>query len=145
MGIAPKFSAADVHKMVEAKMQGVTAQIEAKLIRVGNKFVADARQKADFTDRTGNLRSSIGFIVLKDGKQIAADFEKSVKGTDKVTGEVTGVGLANQIGNKFNKGYTLVVVAGMEYAAAVESKGRDVLTGSSIQAVANLSQYFKRK
>ena len=144
MGIKPTFAAADVHKMVDAKMKGVTAQIEAKLIRVGNKFVADARQKADFTDRTGNLRSSIGFIVLKDGKQIAADFERSAIGTDKATGEVTAVGLANQVGAKFKNGYCLVVVAGMEYAAAVEMRGRDVLTGSSIEAKTNLQKYFKQ-
>ena len=170
MGIAPKFSAADVHKIVEAKMQGVTAQIEAKLTRVGNKFVADARLKADndeygealrgiskttginkaiidgdtpsFTDRTGNLRSSIGFIIMKDGDELKSDFEQTLDGA---SGKTKAISYAKEVGGQYKGSYTLVVVAGMEYAAAVESLGYDVMTGSSIQATENLNKYFKRK
>jgi hypothetical protein len=38
----------------------------------------------------------------------------------------------------------VIVVAGMSYAAAVESKGRDVLTGSSQVAVSSLKKAIER-
>jgi hypothetical protein len=37
----------------------------------------------------------------------------------------------------------LIVVAGMDYAAAVESRGKDVLTASSIKAKNELKQAIK--
>jgi len=37
---------------------------------------------------------------------------------------------ANQIKSKY-KGLVLIGIAGMEYAAAVEAKGYDVITGSA--------------
>ncbi|MBR7002060.1 MAG: hypothetical protein IKI11_05325, partial [Neisseriaceae bacterium] len=46
-------------------------------------------------------------------------------------GQATGRNLANEIAGKFNDCIVAVVVCGAEYAAAVESKGYDVLTGSA--------------
>jgi hypothetical protein len=142
--IKASFNAKDVEKMLKAKIAGMLKAVEAQLIRIGNEFVIDARLKADFTDRTGNLRSSIGYIVTLNGEIITQDFEPANKGTDKVTGELTGQSLAMSVADDFVSGYALIVVAGMEYAAAVESMGKDVLTGSSLQAVASLNKHFKK-
>lgn len=139
------FTQKDIEKRLKAKIAGMLKAVESRLIRIGLQFVIDARTKADFTDRTGNLRSSIGFILLLNGVPIVEDFEPSINGTDKVTGELSGQELALSVAAEFQSGYALIVVAGMEYAAAVESKGLDVLTGSSIKAVASLKKHFKRK
>ena len=140
--IRAKFTAADIHKTMLAKVAKMEKAIEARLIRIGNKFVRDARLNADFTDRTGNLRSSIGYVLIGDGTPIKADFEDTKKG---LLGKAKAIEYATEITSGYNHGYVLVVVAGMEYAAAVESMGKDVLTGSSLSAVASLNKHFKKK
>lgn len=140
--IKAKFTAAEIHKTMLAKVAKMEKAIEARLIRIGNKFVRDARLNADFTDRTGNLRSSIGYVLIGDGTPIKADFEDTKKG---LMGKTKAIEYATEITSGYNHGYVLVVVAGMEYAARVESHGFDVLTGSSIAATNELTKYFKRK
>ena len=68
---------------------------------------------------------------FKDGKPVNIAFE-AVKGGH--VGVHEGQRLAQQIGENYTDGYTLVVVAGMNYAVHVESKGRDVLTSAEKQA-----------
>ncbi len=80
-----------------------------------------------FHDQTGNLRSSIGYVVVKDGKPVNVSFG-AVKGGHAGVNE--GQRLALQVGSRQTDGYALVVVAGMNYAVHVESKGRDVLTSA---------------
>lgn len=143
--IKAQFKASDIHKMVHRKIANMEKAIEARLIRIGDKFVRDARTKADFTDRTGNLRSSIGYLLLANGKLFKADFDQT---KDGVIGKATAQNYARELAAEsvqYSKGYVLIVVAGMEYAARVESHGYDVLTGSSIAATNELTKYFKRK
>ena len=134
MGIRPLFSKGSIKRQIEQKKAVVESLIEMRLRRVGLDFVSKARINADFTDRTGNLRSSIGFIILKDGSPVYQNFETSKKGTDKQSGLRRGLEFASKEGEILMVGYVLIVVAGMEYAAAVESKGFDVLTSGSIIA-----------
>ncbi len=145
MGIRAQFKASDIHKSMLLKIEKIERSIEARLIRIGSEFVTDARLKADFTDRTGNLRSSIGYLLLSHGKPIKADFDQT---KDGVIGKANAKKYAKELAaihSEYAKGYTLIVVAGMEYAAAVESRGFDVLTGSSLKATATLNKYFKKK
>lgn len=102
----------------------------------------NARTNANFTDQTGNLRSSIGYLLLKDGKPIDEDFTASPIGTDRETGKKKGYEFAL---SKFKqeKGYVLILVAGMQYAAAVESKGFDVITTSSFLAKDSVQKLFE--
>lgn len=79
-----------------------------------------------FTDQTGNLRSSMGYMVFVDGVAIHTAYE-AVKGASK--GVKEGEELAKKIGSK-QSGLCLVVTAGMNYALYVEAKGRDVLTSA---------------
>ena len=92
-----------------------------------------------YADQTGNLRSSIGYVIFYDGEKVAgggfgggALFANSegVKGSG-VQGGKTGNEISEKIAAKYSKGFVVVIVAGMEYATYVEAKGYDVLTGSS--------------
>lgn len=76
----------------------------------------------EYLDQTGNLRDSIGYVIVKDGKVIKSHLGS--QGADNVNAMIA------KSAAKIPKGYGLIVVAGMEYAAAVESKGYDVLTSS---------------
>ena len=54
-------------------------------------------------------------------------------------GSKVGYELAKQVGQQ-TQGYALVVVAGMNYAVHVESKGRDVLTSAEKQAEKDIAK-----
>jgi len=72
----------------------------------------------DYLDNTSNLRNSIGYFIAEDGVIL------------KENGNSTAKGVAIEVINKNTSGFVLVVVAGMEYAAAVEAKGYNVITSS---------------
>lgn len=100
---------------------------------IGEEIINKARQKGEFTDRTGALRSSEGYMILNDGKIQTLKFNPTIDSTGKQEGE----DLAKNLVKEHNKGIQLIVFAGMEYALYVEAKGFDVLSGS----VLNKSQF----
>ena len=134
--IKPKFTLEGIKRVIHEKLDKIEQAIIMRLQFVGETFVKNARENANFTDRTGNLRSSIGYVILKNGERIASDI-KPGKG-----GETSETVLGKVVPN-FPKGFVLIVVAGMEYAAAVESKNFDVLTGSSLIAEDELRTAIK--
>ena len=129
MGISANFNINDIDATFKALLAEVDRQLIESLTRVGEEAVKLAKMippERGFKDRTGNLRSSIGYVVLVDGKPVNVAFA-AVKGGHAGVNE--GKRLALQVGSK-TEGYALVVVAGMNYAVHVESKGRDVLTSA---------------
>lgn len=143
MKLTPTFKVSDIMKDVRVKIENIDEFILNELNYVGLEFVRNARVKADFTDRTGNLRSSIGYMILKNGQIMSEDFEDSAQGTDKSTGKQKGFEFAF-LKAEVTTGFVLIVVAGMEYAVYVESKGYDVITGSSLLAENDLRQAFEK-
>lgn len=127
MGVTPNFTSAELRRDLENRMQRIENAVLETLKRIGETFVRNARENGTYNDITGNLRSSVGYIILKNGVQI----EESFGGK---TGGAQAKKVASEVAGKFPRGYVLIVVAGMDYAAAVESRGRDVLTASSIIA-----------
>jgi len=134
MGLKANFTQGDIRDAMAQKLKRIEQMILNELQYVGETFVRNARENGSYTDQTGNLRSSIGYIILKDGQDVFENFEEATQGTDKQAGRARGEKFAKELAAKYPNGYALIVVAGMEYAAAVESKGRDVLTASSFQA-----------
>ncbi len=127
--INPKFNPADITKMVREKVQEIENEVIDRLQFIGETFVNNARDNGTYTDRTGNLRSSIGYVIIKNGKQIFSAFDGETE-----EGKANGMAIAAEASKKFKKGIALIVVAGMDYAGYVESKSYDVLTASSITA-----------
>lgn len=129
MGLEANFTG-DIDGTFRALLLDIERQIIESLCRIGEEAVSMAKtipEERGFTDRTGNLRSSMGYIVFKDGKPLNIDFKVEKGGN---IGAQEGERLAVQVGGSYTEGYTLVVVAGMKYAVYVESKGRDVLTSA---------------
>ena len=100
----------------------------------GETFIRHARLNREFEDDTGNLQSSIGYIIAKDGKML---FE-AIKGIDdylqKPKGKAEGLRLAKAVLKENSKGWVLVGVAGMDYGIYVEARGIDVISGSTLEA-----------
>src|SRR5687768_1933158 len=107
--ITPKFTKAQIQKLVGGKLQKVYEAYFQLLLFVGETFVKNSREKGTYTDRTGNLRNSTGYVILRDGKQIAANFRKVSEGNGKDKTEVDAPSLALEkaleIGKKFPKGF----------------------------------------
>jgi len=152
--INPKFNKEAITAMMAKQMAKIEAATLSRLQRIGEQFVADARNDGTYKDQTGNLRNSIGYVILKNGEQLQDNFRLAAKveveitrgknkGKKKTTkgsanGKEKAMALIEELKANFPRGYVLIVVAGMDYAAAVESKGKDVLTGSSKKATASL-------
>lgn len=105
------------------------------LCRLGELVVKYAKENGNYTDRTANLRNSIGYIVVQSGRVVAESFtggaSPTVVGGDPKTAMEKGRTYARQAASEYNAEKTyLVWVAGMEYAAYVEAKNFDVLQGS---------------
>ncbi|MHA4844413.1 hypothetical protein ACX0G7_09625 [Flavitalea antarctica] len=134
----PNFNGKSLRKYFQEKTDAFNTVILDQMKQVGEEFVRDARGTNTYKDRTRNLRGSIGYVILKNGKQIFGSFAGTDVGQNKAKKVIASMK------NEFATGYALIGVAGMQYAAAVEAKGFDVITGSSIDAEASLNRAFKK-
>lgn len=125
MGVKANFNMQNIRK----KLDEAKTKKENDIIRVlsflGEKCVNDARQAGSYTDRTSNLRNSTGYVVLKDGQEVFESFDGDTQDGRKNAREV-----ATKVSVDYPDGIVLIVVAGMNYAAYVESKGFNVLTST---------------
>lgn len=119
-------------------------RIEKALIYQLEYLVADlenhAKLSAGYKDRTANLKSSIGGVVLKNGTPI------SYKGFDgRPVGVKTGNEFINTLIRQFTSGYVLILVAGMDYATFVENyHGLNVLKKSEMRMMSELPKMLNQ-
>jgi hypothetical protein len=142
VSLKPRWTKQQVHDLMQKERERLVKAVLLRLVRIGEQFVSNARSKTaaqgGFRDRTGNLRNSIGYVVLNNGAQYRSDFKTTVSGGSAGASKAQAV--ASDVAGQFPSGLVLIVVAGMEYASAVESRGRDVITGSSLAAKNELRQ-----
>lgn len=119
---------------IDITCRKATERLIQTFIYVGEACVKEARIKANFKDQTGNLRSSIGYVLMYDGRIVkTSEFDAVQSGNE---GSTVGNKFAERLAQKSakNKGVTLIVVAGMNYASHVVARGYDVLDSSEILA-----------
>lgn len=122
----PAFNINNIQQIFDDFIQSADEKVFESLQYIGEQFVNEARAKGTYTDRTGNLRSSIGYLILHNGEVVDQNFQGSQEdGVSKARN------FASDLAGEYPDGFVLIGVAGMEYAAAVESKGYDVITGSA--------------
>lgn len=132
MGIKPTYNTNQVMQKLQNNMETISQIISLRMAYIGERVVNHCRNippEIGFTDRTGALRSSIGYVVYTQGRPTVSNFV----GTN-TEGTQQGKTLADRIASRYKTGWVLVVVAGMNYALAVESRGRDVLTSGEQMA-----------
>ena len=146
MAIKANFSVDDVKKRFGVFLNEVEKKEIERLQKLGEKCVTHARNilppDADkgFNDITGNLRSSIGYVVFNNGVAVHTGYEQVLNGGE---GAKKGEALARKVGEK-QKGVCLVVTAGMNYALCVEAKGRDVITSAEKMAERELPEELEK-
>lgn len=104
---------------------------------LGEQCVIKARhrpQSASWVDHTGNLRSSIGYVIVRDREIVKlSDFAPTM--ATGLDGSAQGKEYAMKLASQMAGGYTLIVVAGMNYASFVESiASKDVLASAELYA-----------
>ncbi len=134
MTIRSTTSKAAIRNAVEAYQKRCFAALVRTLSYCGEQVVNKARgnNARTYTDQTGNLRSSVGYILAFDGKVISKSSFAAVRNGSE--GSKEGENLAKLLADKHNKGFALIVVAGMEYSVYVQDKGYDVLTSGELLA-----------
>lgn len=121
------------HKTVRKRRAALLQRFEKALVfalnELGMELVRFARESRTYTDRTGNLTNSMGYVVLRRGVQVAHGGEQgSGDGMRAALDLYAKLGL----GSKYD--YSLIIVAGMNYAAYVEAKGYSVLLPAKLKA-----------
>ena len=100
---------------------------------VGEEFAKNAKKmkksQGGFGDRSKNLRSSIGYVILHNGYPVMEYFEGEQEGIDESKKVISSI--------PKKMGFQLIGIAGMNYASIVEGKGMNVI---SIQAKAALER-----
>ena len=123
------FTIEGIQQYMENRVNNADQKIIEALQYIGENFVTKARNTGNYSNNTGNLRSSIGYVILKDGQIVDSNFPG-----DKAGGVSEGMKTAEDVAADYPQGFVLIGVAGMSYAAAVESRGFDVITGSAPEA-----------
>lgn len=121
---------------VQADIQAEAKRAEMLTIRalayLGEKCVIEARDRSpeeSWFDQTGNLRSSVGYIIAHNGKIVQYSGFQQVKNGSE--GSKTGKEFATELVKKYSTGYALIVVAGMNYAEYVEAMDNKVVLASA--------------
>lgn len=141
--IVSRFNFQKVNKALSVKSSELSEHIISQFSYIGEECVRIARESGSYNDITGNLRSSIGYIVLRDGKPVVngASMQYRGKKGSGEAGPAAAEALLKTIQAKFPWGIVLVVCAGMNYAAYVENiRHKDVLTTAELKAESLLKQ-----
>lgn len=141
-GLMPMWTDQEVRRWFDYYVDRAEEKIFLLLQRAGEEFVKIAREKGKYNDITGNLRSSIGYVIVKDGKILSENYEKGEKGSDKATGVRAARRLTSELAGTYSKGFVLIGVAGMDYAILVEAmENKDVISAAS----AHTEEWIKKQ
>lgn len=99
------------------------------------KLFVEAGGYRRYEDQSGNLTSSIGFVIVEDGKIISEYGFEPIKPT-ATEGPEAGRSFAAQLAANYPQGIATIIVAGMNYAAYVERRGLGGMTAGE-QALRN--------
>ena len=133
MGIVLKTPQQAIERMVKEKAKLINNTIIEALMQIGEECVGIMRERGDYKDQTGNLRSSVGFMIVQNGRKVAMSSFEQVK--DGEEGTKVGKKAVRKVAKEFPTDNVLIVVAGMKYGIYVERLyGKDVLTSGRLHA-----------
>lgn len=146
MAIKSDYKKGDAAKEFRKIQDEIDKEIIRAMSYAGEKFVTNARNmtktQGGFGDVTGNLRSSIGYFILKDGEIIKSDTKQfsgnKGNGSEGFASAITGLLYIEK-----KTGFQLVGIAGMNYASHVETKGLNVVTLQGDVMLIDLEKFYK--
>lgn len=150
MGIRMTTKLSEVHDMLMREAERVDRLTIRALSKLGEQCVTKIRDRAgdkSWYDQTGNLRSSVGYVIAHNKNIIQySTFNQVNQGSEGVK---TGKDLAEKLAKRYSNNYVLIVVAGMNYAEFVEAMdNKDVLASTELwvkEQVPLMLEKFKRQ
>lgn len=125
MGVKLATPMSQVNKMLREEVEKKKRVLIRTMLYCAEEITNAARSTNSYHDQTGNLRSSIGCIVVVDGRIIQEYGFEQVK--DGNAGITDGKEYARSLASRYSQGVAIIAVAGKEYASYVADKGYDVL------------------
>lgn len=122
----------EIEAYIDKAAENVRNVIIDTLCEVGSRCITEARDNGNYVDQTGNLRSSIGYVVVVDGQIVRKNVVDLVKNGTEGTKEAEA--FLERLASEHSSGICLIVVAGMNYASYVEGRGYNVLTSAELLA-----------
>lgn len=135
--ITPLFNSASIAQNMNNFIAKFEKAVITALKRRGEQFVTECRNERTYQDQTGNLRSSIGYFIFKGSEKIAEGLQGNSEGV------ASAENFIRQYVKEPNTIY-LIGVAGMNYAAAVEAKGYNVISNQSLRIVSIIEGDFQK-
>ncbi|MBR0292517.1 MAG: hypothetical protein IJQ79_10365 [Bacteroidales bacterium] len=135
--IVQKFKLADISAQLGTTQERIIQAAINTMMYVGEQCVKQARDHGSYNDITGNLRSSIGYAVLRAGRIVHQSKPKAFKGPKGAGSQGVSEGQLAliRLAGDYPQGIVLIVTAGMEYAVYVEDiHHKDVLASSRLKA-----------
>lgn len=150
MGIRMTSKLDEIHKILMKEAERVDRLTIRALSYLGEQCVIRVRDRGgdkSWYDQSGNLRSSVGYVIAHNGSIIQySDFNQVKQGSEGVK---VGKDLAEELARRYSNDYVLVIVAGMNYAEHVEAmENKDVLASTelwSIDQVPKMLEKLKRQ
>lgn len=128
MGVSPKFGNGVVSAVVEKFQERLESATLLTLKYLGENLAKYAKDNHTYTDQTGNLTNSIGYAVVRNKELVY--YSESQPGV----GANTALQTALKMARSCSSAYSLIIVAGMNYAAYVEAKGYNVILPAELKA-----------
>lgn len=145
MGIKAQFTQEQLKRRFDAFLAMVKKKQIARMQRLGEMCLIEARNNKGYMMQTGALLSSTGYMIFVDGVALHSQFDAAsgAESNAAQNGIKAGQTLAEKVGKNTN-GVALVVVAGMNYAAYVEAKGYNVLSSAEHLAQRELPRMLEK-
>jgi hypothetical protein len=155
MPIRSTTSDADIARYLDESLKRLRQVAINNLCYLGETAIKEARENHRYKDRTGNLTSSIGYLVLDNGKVVRESSFEVARGVwedDKGrkhpysgdAGSSEGREFLHTLISEHSTGLVLILVAGMNYAAYVEAKNLNVLDSAEQLVERELPQLLKQ-
>lgn len=143
MGIKSNYNPSEMQKLIDKELYKLDQEVYRLLARLGEECLIKIRDRSfadSWIDHTGNLRSSIGYVIVHQGNIVmSSSFGK------EGDGKRAGKRYAKELAKNYLQGYTLIIVAGMHYAVYVEARdNKDVLASGELYARKRLPQMMKK-
>ncbi len=129
-----KAAGGDIRKAIRMEIEETRFKMVEALKRLAEevvKHVKDPNRKR-WTDQTSNLKSSIGYCILDNGKPLLKPVFKTED--DAKDGEREGRKFMEQVIAENPTGLVFIMVAGMPYAKYVEAMNLDVFDSAEMLA-----------
>lgn len=146
MGIRMTTKLDEIHKVLMKEANRVERLTIRALSYLGEQCVSRVRDREgnkSWYDQSGNLRSSVGYVIAYNGNIIQySDFNQIKQGSEGVS---VGKNLAKELVKRYPNDYVLVIVAGMNYAESVERKdNKDVLASTELWAMDQVPKMLEK-